>query len=66
MPCFPYQSVKARILVDTLHDAVLIPAAGVQRSSHGTFVYVIEPDTTVTRRGVEVEATETDTAAIRA
>jgi membrane fusion protein, multidrug efflux system len=60
----PHQSVNTRLLVDTMHDAVLIPAAGVQRSPQGIFVYVVTPDRTVATRSVVVGATQGDTAAI--
>ena len=61
---FPYQSIYTKLLVETLHDALLIPAAGVQRSSQGTFVYVVKPDQTVTMRSVVISATQGDTSAI--
>src|SRR6478672_11328767 len=38
---FPNQFVNARMLVDTLRDATVIPTAAVQRGSQGTFVYVV-------------------------
>jgi membrane fusion protein, multidrug efflux system len=41
---FPGESVNIKLPIDTLQGAVLIPAAGVQRSSQGTFVYVVKPD----------------------
>jgi multidrug efflux system membrane fusion protein len=61
---FPNQSVSTRLLVGTMHDAVLIPAAGVQRSSQGIFVYVVNHDRTVAMRNVVVGATQGGTAAI--
>jgi multidrug efflux system membrane fusion protein len=61
---FPYQSIYTKLLVGTMHDAVRIPAAGVQRSSQGTFVYVVKPDQTVTMRSVVIGATQGDTSAI--
>ena len=61
---FPNQSVNTKLHVDTMHDTVLIPAAGVQRSSEGIFVYVVKPDRTVAMRSVVVGATQGDTAAI--
>ena len=63
---FPNQIVNARLLVDTLHDALLIPAAAVQRSSQATFVYVVKWDQTVETRSVVVGATQGDTSAITA
>ncbi len=44
---FPNQFVNAQLLVDTLHDATLIPTSAVQRGAPGTFVYVVKPDRTV-------------------
>lgn len=49
---FPNQFVNARLLIDTLKDATVIPTAAVQRGQPGTFVYVIKPDDTVTVRKV--------------
>jgi multidrug efflux system membrane fusion protein len=44
---FPNQFVNVRVLVDTLHDATLIPTAAVQRGAPGTFVYLVKPDNSV-------------------
>ena len=62
---YPNQFVNARLLVDTLHGATIIPAAAVQRSPQSTFVYAVKPDSTVDMRNVEVVLTEGDEAAIR-
>jgi membrane fusion protein, multidrug efflux system len=62
---FPNQFVNARLLVDTLHGAVTVPTAAVQRSPQSTFVYVVKPDRTVEVRNVEVELAEGDEASIR-
>ena len=51
---FPSQFVNARLLVDTLHNAVIVPAAGVQQGPDSTFVYVVQPDDTVQLRTVTV------------
>src|SRR5579885_2759552 len=61
---FPNQFVNAKLLYDSRRDAVLIPAAGVQRSSQGPYVYVVRPDQTVEMRMVKVDATQGETAAI--
>ena len=39
---FPNQFVNARLLVDTLRGAVIVPTAAIQRSPQSTFVYVVE------------------------
>ena len=61
---FPNQFVNARLLVSTIHNAILIPAAGLQRSQQGSFVYVVKPDHTVEMRPVTVFATQGDVIAI--
>jgi multidrug efflux system membrane fusion protein len=61
---FPNQFVNAKLLVNTLHNAILIPAAGLQRSQQGLFVYVVKPDQTVQMRSVTVGATQGDVIAI--
>jgi multidrug efflux system membrane fusion protein len=55
---FPNQFVNVRMLVQTLHDQVLIPLAAVQRSSLGIFVYVVKPDKTVELRKIAEGLTE--------
>jgi multidrug efflux system membrane fusion protein len=62
----PNQIVNARLLVDTIRDTVLIPAAAVQRSSQASFVYVVKWDQAVETRSVVVGATQGDTSAITA
>ena len=49
---FPNQFVNARLLVDTVHDAVIVPTSAVLNGSMGQFVYVVQPDSTVTVRPV--------------
>jgi membrane fusion protein, multidrug efflux system len=49
---FPQQFVNVVLLLDTLHGATLIPQAGVQRGAPGTYVYVVDPDETVSMRKV--------------
>jgi len=61
---FPNQFVNARLLVNTLPNAILIPAAGLQRSQQGSFVYVVKADHTVEMRPVTVGATQGDVIAI--
>jgi multidrug efflux system membrane fusion protein len=62
---YPNQFVNARLLVDTVHQAVLIPTAALQRSPQSTYVYVVKPDNTVEMRNIEVQLTEGDDSAIR-
>ncbi len=51
---FPSQFVNARLLIDTLHDAVVVPSSAILRGAPGTYVYVINPDKTVSVRVVTV------------
>jgi membrane fusion protein, multidrug efflux system len=51
---FPNQFVNVRMTLDTLHDAVVIPSAAVQRGAQGLFVYVVQPDSTVAQRVVHL------------
>jgi multidrug efflux system membrane fusion protein len=41
---FPNQFVNVRLLVNTLQDQVVIPAAAIQRGASGTFVFVVRND----------------------
>lgn len=47
---FPNQFVNVRMVVEVRKDAVVIPAAAVQRGSQGTVVYVVKDDGTVALR----------------
>ena len=49
---FPNQFVNARLLVDTLRDAIVIPSSAILRGAPGTYVYVVKADSTVTVRPV--------------
>jgi multidrug efflux system membrane fusion protein len=51
---FPNQFVNARLLVDTIHDAVIVPTSAVLNGSMGQFVYVVKDDRTVTVRPVKI------------
>ncbi len=62
---FANQFVNARLLVDTTHDAILIPAAAIQRNAQGAFVYVIKPDQSASIRNITVGTTDGDTSAVQ-
>ena len=61
---YPNQFVNARLLVDTLRNAVIIPVAAIQRSPQSAYVYVVKPDSTVEIRDVVVGRVEGEVAAI--
>ncbi|MGS0894469.1 efflux RND transporter periplasmic adaptor subunit [Burkholderia stagnalis] len=44
---FPNEFVNVRLEVDTLHDAVLVPTAAVQSGAPGSYVYLVNPNHTV-------------------
>jgi multidrug efflux system membrane fusion protein len=51
---FPNQFVNARMKLDTLRDAIVVPSAAVQRGAQGMFVYVVQTDRTVALRNVKL------------
>jgi len=51
---WPGQFVNVRLLIDTLRQVVVVPTAAVQRGPNGTFVYLLQPDSTVSVRPVGV------------
>jgi len=55
---FPNQFVNIRLLLDTHKDVTTISTAGVQRGVPGTFVYLINPDSTVAVRPVQLGVTD--------
>ena len=59
---FPQQFVNVRLLVNTLTDQLVVPNVAVQNGQQGTFVYVVDDDSRVHLRTVQVGiATETST-----
>jgi len=61
---FPNQFVNAQLLVRTLHDAVTVPTAAIQRGEPGTYVYVINGDSTVSVRPIKLGPTDGPMAAV--
>lgn len=61
---FPNQFVNARLLLDVKHGATVVPAAAIQRSARGPFVYVVKPDQSVEARPVTVGVTEANDVSI--
>jgi multidrug efflux system membrane fusion protein len=51
---WPGQFVNVRLLIDTLHEVMVVPTAAVQRGPNGNYVYVVKEDQTVTVRPVTV------------
>ena len=57
---YPNQFVNIRLLLDTHKDVTTISTAGVQRGVPGTFVYLVNADSTVSVRPIQLGATEGD------
>jgi membrane fusion protein, multidrug efflux system len=51
---FPQQFVNIRLLVDTLTNQMVVPNVAVQTGQQGTFVYVVDGDSTVHLKPVQV------------
>jgi membrane fusion protein, multidrug efflux system len=51
---WPGELVNARLLVDTRHNGLTVPAAVVQQGPKGPYAYVINPDSTVTIQPIKV------------
>jgi multidrug efflux system membrane fusion protein len=51
---WPGQLVNARLLVDTRHNGLTVPASVVQQGPNGAYGYVINPDGTVATRPLKV------------
>jgi multidrug efflux system membrane fusion protein len=61
---WPGQFVNVRLLIDTLKQVVVVPTAAVQRGPNGTFVYLLQPDSTVSVRPVGVRQLDESQAVI--
>jgi membrane fusion protein, multidrug efflux system len=57
---YPNQFVNVRLLLDTHKDATTMTTAGVQRGVPGTFVYLINADSTVSVRPIKLGVTDGD------
>jgi membrane fusion protein, multidrug efflux system len=62
---FPNQFVNARLLMDVVRGAIVVPAAAIQRSTRGIFVYVVKPDNTAEMRPVSMGPAQGDDQSIR-
>ncbi|QWT21661.1 efflux RND transporter periplasmic adaptor subunit [Bacillus sp. NP157] len=60
----PNQFVTARLPVQVLAQAVLVPAAAIQQGAQGAFVYVLKDDKTVAVVPVKVGAGDTATTVV--
>jgi len=51
---WPGELVNARLLLDTRHDGLTVPASVVQQGPQGAYAYVVNPDSTVAVRALKV------------
>jgi multidrug efflux system membrane fusion protein len=61
---WPNAFVKARTLVGTKKDVVVVPAAAVQQGPNGSFVYVVAADSTVKMTPVAVALTQGESSVL--
>ncbi len=51
---WPGRFVNVRLVLSTIHQAVLVPATAPQMSANGSFVYVVKQDSTAEQRAVSL------------
>jgi multidrug efflux system membrane fusion protein len=61
---FPNQFVNAHLILETLHNQVIVPAAALQNGSQGSYVYLVNADNTVSMHPVVSGPTAGDVVAI--
>ncbi len=60
---FPNQFVNARLLVNTLHNATLIPSSAIQQNGQASYVYVIQ-DNVAHQKAIKPGVTDGDTTQV--
>jgi multidrug efflux system membrane fusion protein len=60
---YPNQFVNARLLVTTLKNATLVPSAAVQHNGTAAFVYVVNPNNTVSVRNITTQTSNEEVTA---
>jgi multidrug efflux system membrane fusion protein len=61
---WPGEFVNAKALLQTRQNVVTIPPGAVQRGPNGVFTYVVQPDSTVEVRPLQVDGDETAAAVV--
>ncbi len=61
---FPNQFVNVRLALDVKRGATIVPAVAIQRGPTGTFVYLVNEDSTVSVRPVKVGLSEGNNVSI--
>jgi membrane fusion protein, multidrug efflux system len=61
---FPNQFVNTHLILETLHDQIVVPGAALMNGSQGAYVYLVNPDNTVSMRQVVAGPSAGDLVAI--
>jgi multidrug efflux system membrane fusion protein len=61
---FPNQFVNVKLVVNTLHNATLVPASGVQLGAPGTYAYVVNDNDTVSVRPLKLGPSDAQHAVV--
>ena len=61
---FPNQFVNVHLLVDTMHNLIVLPASAIQRGPQGTYVYAVGADNAVKIHTVTVALTTANSAGL--
>lgn len=61
---YPNQFVNAKLLLDVMHGATVMPTSAVQRGAPGTFVYLIKADNTVAVQPVKLGPVDGNNVAV--
>jgi membrane fusion protein, multidrug efflux system len=61
---FPNQFVNVRLLLDMLRNQIVVPGAAMQQGSQGSYVYVVNSNSTVSMRSVNVGPSSADLISI--
>jgi multidrug efflux system membrane fusion protein len=61
---FPNQFVNVTVLVDTLHNQVVVPTTAIRHGPQGDFVWVLQPNRTVKTRPIQVGPATAETVSI--
>lgn len=61
---FPNQFVNIKLLVNTLHNQVVVPVSAIQLGSEGSYVFVVNAQNTVSMRTVTVGPQQGDSVSV--
>jgi multidrug efflux system membrane fusion protein len=61
---FPSQFVNVKLLLDTLRNAIVVPNAAMQQGASGSYVYVVNADSTVSIRSVSTGPASGDVVSV--